>query len=164
MGFPIPKLYSRFQSPGFQISQAEFYRIPDSTSQHFPDSGIPLHGRNQGPRLVGIITLYARHGSKLPPYTYHFCTSLTSNCACRQREVTSRPQYVSAESSTKDFFSLELSGQIFFDTLNALFSSFMALPLRFKKATYWTFVFIHSYLHFFYLEAYLLLEWVLLKE
>ena len=33
-------------------------------------------------------------------------------------------------------FSLELSGQIFFDTLNALFSSFMALPLRFKKATY----------------------------
>ena len=149
MGFPIPKLYSRFQSPGFQISQAEFYRIPDSTSQHFPDSGIPLHGRNQGPRLVGIITLYARHGSKLPPYTYHFCTSLTSNCACRQREVTSRPHYVSAESSTKHFFSLELSGQIFFDTLNALFSSFMVLPLRFKKATYWTFVFIHSYLHFF---------------
>ena len=69
------KLHSRFQSPGFQISQAEFYRIPDSSaSQHFPDSGIPLHGRNQGPRLVGIITLYARHGSKLPPYTYHFCT------------------------------------------------------------------------------------------
>ena len=33
-------------------------------------------------------------------------------------------------------FSLELSRQIFLDTLNALFSSFMALPLRFKKATY----------------------------
>ena len=46
-------------------------------------------------------------------------------------------------------FSFELSGQIFFDTLNALFSSFMAWPLRFKKATYWTLVFIHSYLHFF---------------
>ena len=111
--------YSRFQSPGFQISQAEFYLIPDSTSQHFPDSGIPLHGRNQEPRLVGIITprenelrsfsldntLCSTWLRKLPPYTYHFCTSLTSNCACRQREVSSPPHYVSAESSTKDFFS-----------------------------------------------------------
>ena len=164
MGFPIPKLYSRFQSPGFQISQAEFYRIPDSTSQHFPDSGIPLHGRNQGPRLVGIITLYARHGSKLPPYTYHFCTSLTSNYACKQREVTSRPHYVSAESSTEDFFPLNYPGKSF----SILSMHFLALswPYLFalrRQLTELLFSFTVIYI-FFYLEAYLLLEWVLLKE
>ena len=47
------------------------------------------------------------------PLILIICTSLTSNCACRQREVTSRPHYVSAESSTKDFFPLNYPGKSF---------------------------------------------------
>ena len=33
-------MYSRFQSPGFQISQLKSPRIPNSTSKNIPDSGI----------------------------------------------------------------------------------------------------------------------------
>ena len=91
--------------------------------------------------------------------------SLTSNCACRQREVTSRPHYVSAESSTKDFFPLNYPGKSF----SILSIHFLALSwpylfaLRRQLTELW-FSFTVIYTYFFNLEAYLLLEWVFLKE
>ena len=38
----LRKLYSGFQSPGFQIPQAKFSWIPDSTSKTFTKSGMRI--------------------------------------------------------------------------------------------------------------------------
>ena len=48
------ELYTRFQSPGFQIPKAKFSQLLDSTSKNFPEPGFPYMGQ------IVVFRLYHR--------------------------------------------------------------------------------------------------------